>query len=270
MTRRARRIGVALAALAVGVVAAGMEASTIQPSGGDPGPALAVPFGPGERAEYQVTLGPLSVGTGVMEITGIEEVDGSKTNHTSLRITGGIPFARVDTRMDSWIDVEGVFSRRFEQDQNDLGRKRHRIYDFYPESRSYRMRLSGEVGSLPTDRPLDDVSFLYYARTLPLRVGDSYTINRYFKKDGNPVIINVLRRDTIRVPAGTFNTIVVQPIIKTDGLFSKGGEAEVHFTDDDRRVLVHVRTKVPLIGSLNLNLREYQPGVTVQDFEARD
>jgi hypothetical protein len=52
----------------------------------------------------------------------------------------------------------------------------------------------------------------------------------------------------------------VQPIIQTDGLFGQGGRAEVFFTDDERRVLVHLRSRVPIVGSLSLHLREYEPG----------
>ena len=73
-------------------------------------------------------------------------------------------------------------------------------------------------------------------------------------------MLKVLRKETIEVPAGTFNTVVVQPIIQTDGLFGQGGEAEVFFTDDERRILVHMRSKVPWVGSLSLHLRSYEPG----------
>lgn len=260
--RRRSKLGAAV--LLTGLVGLGAGASAAagpQSVGIDPGPSISpLPFGPGEKAEYRVKLGALSVGSGTMEILGTEDVEGEATFHTRLHVKGGIPLARVDTRMDSWLDVDGLFSRRFEQDQHEIRFKRHRIFDFYPESRSFRQRMSGEVGSLPTNRPLDDVSFLYYARTLPLEPGDSYTINRYFKEDGNPVVLNVLRRETITVPAGTFNTVVVQPIIQTDGLFGEGGEAEVYFTDDDRRILVHMRSSVPVVGSLTLSLREYDPG----------
>ena len=79
-------------------------------------------------------------------------------------------------------------------------------------------------------------------------MGDVYTIPRYFQEDGNPVVLKVLRRETVTVPAGTFNTVVVQPMIQTDGLFGKGGEAEVYFTDDTRRMLVQLRSKVPVVG----------------------
>jgi hypothetical protein len=253
--------GAATLALAIAGLGAAASATGPQSADPDPGPSIdPIPFAEGERAEYRVKLGAVSVGSGTMEILGIEHIDGEPTFHTRLHVKGGIPLARVDTRMDSWLDVDGLFSRRFEQDQHELRFKRHRIFDFYPESRSFRQRMSGEVGSLPTDRPLDDVAFLYYARTLPLEPGDSYTINRYFKEDGNPVVLNVLRRETITVPAGTFNTIVVQPIIKTDGLFGEGGEAEVYFTDDDRRILVYLRSSVPVVGSLSLSLREYEAG----------
>ncbi|MEX0911997.1 MAG: DUF3108 domain-containing protein [Gemmatimonadota bacterium] len=252
-----------LTAACLGATFLAGSASSAQSRNGDPGPAIAVPFAPGEKAEYQVKLGPVSVGSGTMEVLGIEDVEGFPTFHTRLHVKGGLPLARVDTRMDSWIDTAGLFSRRFEQDQHELRFERHRIFDFYPASRSYRLRGSGEIGRLPTNRPLDDLAFLYYARTLPLNVGDSYTIERYFKEDGNPVVLNVLRRETIQVPAGTFETIVVQPIIQTDGLFSEGGEAEVYFTDDDRRLLVYLRSKVPIVGALHLSLRSYEPGTPV-------
>jgi hypothetical protein len=252
---------VALAVAASAAVSAAAPARAMDlaeaPSGESP---ARVPFGPGERAEYQVRLGGLSVGSGTMEVLGLVDVQGSSTYHARLHITGGIPFARVDTRLDTWLDVKGLFSRRFEQDQHELRFKRHRIYDFFPESRSYRLRGTGEIGALPTSEPLDEVAFLYYARTLPLRVGETYTIDRYFKDDGNPVVLEVLRRETVTVPAGTFNTVVVRPIIQTDGLFGQGGRAEVYFTDDERRLLVQLRSRVPLVGSLSLHMRTYEKG----------
>lgn len=222
--------------------------------------SAALPFGPGEHAEYEVKLGALRVGNGSMEITGLQNVRGHTTMHAVLQISGGIPLARVDDSFETWIDVDGLFSRRFKQDQKELSFRRNRTYEFYPESRTYRRLDNNEVGRIPTDRPLDDVSFLYYVRTLPLRVGDTYTIPRYFKKDGNPVVIRVLRRETVEVPAGRFETVVVQPVIRTDGLFGEGGRAEVFFTDDERRILVRMTSRVPVIGSLSLHLRSYRAG----------
>lgn len=251
----------AASALALTLLLAAREAPAWQAQVREMSDAPAVtPFSAGERTEYEVKLGALRVGSGSMEITGVQRVGGHDTYHAVMRLSGGIPFARVDDRFESWIDVDGLFSRRFKQNQHEVNFRRNRTYDFDPERRTYRRSDNGEVGTLPTNRPLDDVSFLYYVRTLPLRVGDRYEIPRYFKDDGNPVVIRVLRKDTVNMPAGRFQTIVVQPVIKTDGLFGEGGRAEVHFTDDDRRILVHMTSRVPVIGSLSLHLRSYEPG----------
>ena len=91
-------------------------------------------------------------------------------------------------------------------------------------------------------------------------VGQTYTFDRYYKNSGNPVTVKVLRKETVTVPAGTFETVVVRPIIKTKGLFGEGGEAEVYFTDDHRRLIVQMKSKVPVIGSLGLQLESYMPG----------
>ena len=101
---------------------------------------------------------------------------------------------------------------------------------------------------------------LFPGLPVPLEVGEEYSFSRYFKESGNPVILRVLRKEVVEVPAGTFRTIVVQPLIKTSGLFGQGGEAELYFSDDEHRYLVLMRSKVPLVGSLSLHLREIEQG----------
>ena len=218
-----------------------------------------------ERAEYQVKLGTLDAGSGVMEVTGREVVDGHDTYHVVLRIEGGLGPLRIDDRFESWVDAASwndrpnLFSRRFVQDQRELGNRRQRTYELSPERKQYRRVDTDEKMALATSRPLDDVSVLYFARGLPLKVGDTHTIDRYFKADANPIVLRVVRRETVTVPAGTFQTIVVRPTIKTSGLFGEGGEAELFFSDDAQHTLVQMRSKVPLIGSLSLHLVRHVP-----------
>jgi hypothetical protein len=214
----------------------------------------------GERAGYELRLAGRAVGTGSLEVLGEERVAGHTTLHTRLQVSGGVLFARVEDKFDSWIDPERLFSRRFVQDQKEITSRRYREYLLAPEQKTYRQVDNGEDGVLTTTEPLDDVSFLFYARTLPLRVGDVDTIPRYFKQ-GRDVILRVLRKERVTVPAGTFETIVVQPTItNAGGLFGQGGQAEVYFSDDAARTLVMLKSKVPVIGSLTLHLKEYRAG----------
>lgn len=255
----------ALAAVLICVLATAGSAqdSMTRPSGSNAPAAAAAPFSVGERAEYRVGYGIFrSIGSGSMEIVGIDTVRGHPTYHMHFRLSGGIPGARVNNTYDSWMDVRGLFSRRFEQDTHEVRFKRQRTREFFPEERRWTGRTNArhdESGELETATPLDDTSFLYYVRTLPLEPGDEYEFNDYWNPDGNPVRIKVLRRETIRVPAGTFDAVVVQPLIETSGLFSEGGEAEVFFSDDDARILVALHARVTF-GTIRLELREYQPG----------
>jgi len=107
-------------------------------------------------------------------------------------------------------------------------------------------------------QPLDDGSFLYFLRTLPLTVGQTYSFDRYFRPDRNPVRITVVRKERITVPAGTFDAIVLRPTIKTKGIFSEDGHAEIWLSDDDRRIMLQLKSKLSF-GSLNLYLKSYFP-----------
>jgi len=229
-------------------------------------PIAPVPFGVGERMEYDVKYGIFgTIGKGVLHVTEIDTIRGNPSYHIDFTLKGGIPFAKVDDRHQSWLDVSRLISHRYDQDVDEVGYQRHRIVDFFPREGRWEQLVRRkekdevETGELATEEPLDDISFLYYVRTLPLEVGETYTIPRYWKDEGNPVTVQVLRREKVKLPAGEFETIVVRPIIKTKGLFSEGGEAEVFFTDDDRRLLVQLKTKVSF-GTLNLVLKTFEEG----------
>jgi hypothetical protein len=225
-------------------------------------PGASAPFKVGERAHYRVGYGILrSVGSGSMQIVGIDTVRGYPTYHTKFRLQGGVPGARVNNSFESWLDVRGLFSRRFEQDTHEVRFKRRRTREFYPEERRWTGRTNDreESGQLVTSTPLDDTSFLYFVRTLELLPGVEYEFQNYWNPEGNPVRIKVLRRETVTVPAGTFETVVLQPLIQTSGMFSEGGEAEVYISDDPSRILVMLRAKVSF-GTLRLELQEYVPG----------
>jgi hypothetical protein len=165
-------------------------------------------------------------------------------------------------KYDSWLDVRTLQSWRFIQDIHDPGYTSYRHYEFYPERQLWDREDNDESGPLASSIPLDDISFIYFVRTLPLEVGETYTFHRYFKAEGNPVTVKVLRRDRRKTDAGEFNTIVVQPIIRTKGLFAQGGKAELHFTDDERRILVYMKSDIPKFpGSLTLHLKEIHEGL---------
>lgn len=250
-----------LAGMLVSPAVTGAQSIGSALSGTVPFPVAEVPFGPGEEMNYKVEWGIFGqVGYGRLAIAQLDSMHGHPTYNIQLTIKGGVMFAKVDDLLQSWMDVSTLISRRSDQKKHEVNYKRHRIIDFFPdEGRWDEITNENNDGELATTEPLDDISFLYFARTLPLEVGKSYTFNRYWKDEGNPVVLNVLRRDTLKIGVDTYSTIVVQPIVQTDGIFSEGGEAEVHFSDDSRRLIVHLRAKMS-IGTLRMWLEDYTPG----------
>ena len=224
--------------------------------------AAVVPFGPGERLTYNVKIGIINSGSAHMEVLGIDSIREEPSYHLEMSLKGSLLFGavQVNDHYQSWLGTRSVSSHRYISDVNQLTYSRYRNFEFRPEEMSWEETESGDMGRLATALPLDDISFLYFVRTLPLEIGQTYTLPRYFKKEGNPVVIKVEGKRVVEVPAGTFNTIVVRPIIKTRGLFSEGGEAELYLTDDDNKHLVYLRSKIPIVGSVTLHLESISEG----------
>ena len=221
------------------------------------GAHLPVPFGVGERLEYDLRFGKLHVGNASMEVANVEDVRGRDTWHTVLQLHGGLRFVyRIDDTFESWIDRRTGNSLRFRKDQNEGHRDIDQIFEIFPERAVYVHQSDTAVASVPA--PLDEGSFLYFVRTLPLVVGQTYSFNRYFIPDRNPVTIKVLRKERVSVPAGDFDAIVVQPSFKTPGIFSENGHAEVWLSDDRNRIMLQMKTGLSF-GSINLYLTSYRP-----------
>jgi hypothetical protein len=235
-------------------------AVAVAPAAGQTAPvpnAVSVPFEVGEALTYDVRFGALKVGTGRMRVLDIESIRGFPSWHVRFSVSGGTFFYKVNDVYDSWMDVRTLSSLRYVQDLNQGSRDRQRTFEIFPERAIFREITRDGPERPSVSQPLDDGSFLYFLRTVPLEVGQTYSFDRYFRPDRNPVIIRVLRRERIRVPAGEFDALVVQPIIKTSGIFSEGGQAEIWLSDDNERIMLQMKTRLSF-GSLNLYLRAFR------------
>jgi hypothetical protein len=221
---------------------------------------VTTPFKLGESTAYDVKFGILHVGSATADVAGVENIRGRSAWHTVFRMKGGTLFYHVNDVFESWIDRTTLSSLRFYQTQQEGSGSREKRYEIYPDKLTYVEMDKKPPREHPGVKdPLDDGSFLFFIRTIPLAVGQTYESNRYFRPERNPVRIRVLRKERITVPAGTFDCIVVQPVIKTTGIFSEHGQAEVWLTDDPRHLVVQLKSHLSF-GSINLYLRSYKPG----------
>jgi len=198
----------------------------------------------------------------VLEVVGIDNVRGLPTVHSVFSVNGGVKLYRVNDRYESWFDPRSFSTLRAVQDIDQGSYERQRNFEIFPERRTFNENDKPEAPTV--SQPLDEGSFIYFLRSIPLEVGKTYEFDRYFRPDRNPVKVVVVRKERVKVPAGTFDAIVVRPVIKTSGIFGEGGRAEVWFTDDSTRTLVQLKSQLKF-GSLNLYLRNRRPGVPWSD-----
>ncbi|MDP1758490.1 MAG: DUF3108 domain-containing protein [Thermodesulfovibrionales bacterium] len=96
----------------------------------------------------------------------------------------------------------------------------------------------------------DPLSSFYYLRTLKLVVGEPVYITMFDSKKVWNVEVQVLRKEKVTLPTGTVDTILIKPLMKSEGIFYKKGDIYIWLTDDEKRIPVKLQTKVA-IGSIN-------------------
>jgi hypothetical protein len=242
------------AVVAPSLVAQGGDSLAAPPARATPDPRNWV----GERLEYDAAWGFVRLGRAELIVAGIDTVRGDSALHLRFVIDGGNVMYRINNQWDSWVGLEDFTSRRFVQDHEE-GNKRYRnVYEIFPDSGYYRQE--GVDSILPTSaEPLDDAAFFYFVRLVDLEVGGTYPFDRYFKPDRNPVTLRVVARETVDVPAGRFDCLVVQPIIKGNGIFREKAEGRMWITNDERRMVVQIKSKF-YFGSLTFRLTKLTEG----------
>lgn len=147
----------------------------------------------------------------------------------------------------SWIDPKSFRSLRFEKHTVEGKRVKDELTEFDYEKRI--VRSEGKVLPLE-DATLDTLSSVYYVRTLSL---DSEKPIEFQVFSGEPraLLVEVKGRETITVPAGSFQTIRVEPRSTGAGLMGKN--LVLWLTDDARKIPVQLRSKLKvgtLVGKL--------------------
>jgi len=242
--------------IAVPLLLLSLQAPLPAPAEQSPPATPDYPFAVGERLTFSAKLGIISLGEGSVEVAGTDTVRGVESFLFRFTLAGGVPLYSLDDTLESWTGVQDLLSRRFVQRQLEGGKTRFRHYEIFPDSGVYHELVKQKTGAA-SSFPIDDAAFLYFVRITPLEVGKSYEFDRYFRRELNPVVLKVLKREQMELPDGTkAQCLVIQPIIgEKGGLFSRQSDTRVWLTDDERRLPVQIRMRFPF-GVITMRLKE--------------
>ncbi len=218
----------------------------------------ASPFAVPEKLVFDLTWTGISTGTATLE---------TMADDSAVRIVS-------TTRSAAWVSVFFTVDDRVEAQlrrtssqtpgppkqyrarlrEGNYLRDKEVIFDHAGRKATFVDHITGEKRQLPIQgNVLDPLSGFYYVRSLKMAPPGSVFVNIFDDKRSWTVEVRVLRRERIRTKLGEFNTIVIKPLMKSEGTFNRKGDMFIWLTDDERHLPVKVKTKV-IVGSVTATL----------------
>lgn len=218
-------------------------------------------FSPGEELTYAIKFGPIRAGTAVLSVVGYEWANGGLCYRlrSTVRSTGIFSkIFHVDDLTESWLDADSLFSRRYVRILHEGKYRKNEAVQIDARQGLAFYSPRGDTAAV-TPGSQDVLSVLYYARGLPLDVGLGMMIPGHVDRKNVPFELRVLKRETVKVPAGRFSCGVVEPLLRSAGLFKQEGRVTLWVSDDANRYPVIVRSRVK-VGSISAVLESVRPG----------
>ena len=103
----------------------------------------------------------------------------------------------------------------------------------------------------------DVLSAFYYIRTKDLIPGQHFDLYTASGKKKYNLRVLVHRKEWVEVPAGKFFAVVVEPVLKDEGIFKAKGKLTIWLTDDKRHIPVKLQSKIA-VGSIKTELVKWE------------
>lgn len=214
------------------------------------------PFEPGEVLEYRVSTSRFGdVGSARMAVEGPVDVRGRSAVVLSLAIRGRVAFFSFADTTVSWLAEESMTALRYRKAERHPLSTRSEMVEIFPDEGSWT-NAEGEEGLLMTDQPLDELSFLYFARTLSLPPGDSVSLDRHFDPERNPVRFSARGREVVTVPAGSFEARTLVMTVRDDERFGEEerGRIRIDLSTGPERLPLRIVSSQPWLGEVTMSL----------------
>lgn len=222
-------------------------------------PLTAEPFSIPEKLVYDLTWTGVKAGTATLEI--INDKDALKIISTAHSADWVSLFYTVDDRIESRLSraetksiVGSPQNYRIKTREGSHRRDNEVIFDIEKRKALFINHLEGKQKEVDIEEnTFDPLSCLYYVRILKLETGKSVFVNIFDSKKMWNVEVQVLRKEIIKTSLGSFNTVVIKPLMKSEGIFNRKGDMYIWLTDDEKHIPVKMQSKVA-VGSITATL----------------
>jgi hypothetical protein len=214
--------------------------------------ASEAPFVPGEKLTFQLRWEFVPAGEATLTVGPMTEINGEPAFHFIMTARSNKfldMFYKVRDKIESYTDVSMERSVHYKQKQREGKTKRDITVSFDWEESQAQYTKKGKskpaIDILPG--AFDPLGIFYFVRSSNLETGA--TLERPVT-DGKKCVIGlgkIIRRETITVPAGAFDTFLIEPDLKdVGGVFEKSEEDNIFIwvTADSHHIPVKIQSKV--------------------------
>jgi Protein of unknown function (DUF3108) len=207
-------------------------------------PGGRVPFGPGEELVFKVQSSRFgTIGRAMMRVSA-DTLRGRDVYLLAFDMAAKVVLFKATDRTRSWVDAADFTTLRYTKRESSPLMKREEDVDVFPEE--HRWQTPNGTFLSETHEPLDELSFLYFIRTLPLDSGAVYSFDRHFDPARNPVVISVMSRDT--------GVIAVEMKVKDPRQSSGVSVIRLSLTDDEYRLPLRLESAMGIGGTMTMTL----------------
>lgn len=217
-----------------------------------------------EKLTFNMSWGLLSVGEATLGVDKIVMFNGRPAYHIVSEARSNAfcdTFYVVRDLNESWLDARTLTSLGYSKKvrEGHFFRDEWVLYDrdaqtFVNRRVSKDGSFSVRTGTIPA-QVQDILSSIFYTRSQPLLEGSEVRVD-VNTPDNWPMIIKVMKREAVKVAAGKFAAVQVEPMMAREGIFvQKGKRLRLWFSDDDKKRMIMMKAEV-FFGNVTASLRE--------------
>lgn len=211
----------------------------------NPSPA----FQPGETLSFSIRWGVIPAGSAEMRVMPIQTVNGVDSYHFVLTASSNSVidvFYKVRDRIDAFVDTALSHSTLYRKKQREGGSKRdiEVSFDWNKQTTTYS-NFGKSKKAIPIEPgTFDPLGIFYYIRSVDMKENDVIVRPA---TDGKKIVsatARVASKETVSVPAGSFEAFLLESELKhVGGEFKKAKDTElkVWLTADHRKIPVKVQ-----------------------------
>lgn len=217
------------------------------------------PYRVGEKVTLEVSYFSVVAGDMTLEVRPFVEANNRKSYRfagTAVSTSVFAMFYAVDDWFETFVDYETLTpsSYALHVKESKQLRETRSIFNWQKHTASYwDKRINSEKQVEEKKHEWEIPAFSqnvfsapFYLRSFQLKPGKKILFRIAHDKDNLILTADVLRRERIKTPAGEFDTVVVKPTIELNGIFKPMGDIFIWFTDDDRKLVVKLESKIKI------------------------